>query len=272
MPGISTARLCGADHRELDEIASVAEGRAAVAISRGGAPKRYPHRDPNEDAVGFALSDWGAVAVVADAHAGGVAAEVCVARVLESHAPRWLAAAPIALDARFASEALEVALDANAAILRSTTGSDAGASRTTLAVALLRPRDDWVAVLSIGDSHVFRVDRQGAQEVAPEKGDHTSFLGDATHTAERLAASVRAQVVPLEDARAIVLATDGLSERGIGVLDPGATVAAVVHRASEAQRGLRALEAARGVVECALASHRENRSGDNIAAAALWIG
>lgn len=271
MPGISTARLRGSDHGELGEVASVAEGCAAIAISRGGAAKRYAHREPNEDAAGFALSDWGAVAVVADAHAGAAAAEACVARVLETHAPRWLSAAPIALDVRFASEALEVALDTNGAILREITGSASDHSRTTLALALLRPRDDWMAVLSVGDSHVFRVEAGAAQELVAEKGDRTTFLGDPTHTPERLAAGVRAELVPIEGARAIVLATDGLSERGIGVLDPAATVAGTVQRVGRMQPDRRALEAARGVVERALASHRDNRSGDNVAAAVLWI-
>jgi hypothetical protein len=78
---MSTARLHGADHRVLGEIASIAEGGAAIALSRGGAPKRYAHADPNEDAAGFAVSGWGALAVIADAHAGHQAARAAVDRV-----------------------------------------------------------------------------------------------------------------------------------------------------------------------------------------------
>lgn len=267
---MSSARLCGADHRELGEIASVAQGTAAIALSRGGAAKRYAHRDPNEDAAGFALSQWGALAVVADGHAGCTASQVTVDRVLEVHADRWLAAAPVALDARFLGEALDVVLDVNAAILQATTGSDSDQSRTTLALALLRPGDGWMAALSLGDSHVFAVDASRTRELVALGGERASFLGEPAYDASRLRKALRAEYVPLEGLRAVVLATDGLSERGIGVEDPGGAVAEAVHAAAGAASDLRALDAARGVVQRALAAQQRQRSGDNVAVAVLW--
>ena len=72
--------------------------------------------------------------------------------------------------------------------------------------------------------------------------------------------------------RPVVLATDGLSETGIGVIDP----AGAVHGAAKASRAfeieLRALEIARRVGDAALEAHRANRAGDNIASAAIWLG
>ena len=108
---MSTGRLHGAKHPKLGEIATLAEGPAAIAISRGGSKKRYAYRDPNEDAAGFALSNWGGVVVVADGHNGHQAAQIAVDRVLDKHAPRWLGAAPIALDARFLDEAASANLE-----------------------------------------------------------------------------------------------------------------------------------------------------------------
>jgi serine/threonine protein phosphatase PrpC len=268
---MSTARLLGTDHRLLGEIAAVGEDGAAIALSRGGAPKRYAHADPNEDAAGFALSEWGAVAVIADAHAGHQAARVAVDRLLDAHAPRWLAAAPIALDARFASEAVEVAFDANLAILQAALREGGNASRTTLVAALLRSRDRWFGVMSVGDSHVFVCDGAQAFEVAAAKSDPAVFLGAPTLTHDRLAPHVYADVLSLDSTCAVVLATDGISEAGIGVDDPAAVVAEVVRAAAVGAPTLRALGAARSLVSRALASHRERRSGDNVAAAVLWV-
>ena len=234
---MSTARLHGADHSELGEIATISEGDAAIVLSRGGAQKRYAHREPNEDSVGFRGSEWGAVAVIADGHSGSQAARVSVDRVLDTHAVRWLAASPIALDARFASEAAEVAFDINTAILKATTGNTLDESRTTLAAVLVRPREGWMAAFSLGDSHVFRVEASETLEIAALEGESTTYLGEPVHTLELLEARVRAEVMPLEGARAIVLATDGLSEKGIGVADPGAAVAEALQEAADTPPG-----------------------------------
>jgi hypothetical protein len=69
----------------------------------------------------------------------------------------------------------------------------------------------------------------------------------------------------------VVLASDGLYEPGIGVADPEAEISHAVHEAARAgSDAARAL--ARGVVERALAVQRTRRSGDNVAAAVLWLG
>lgn len=269
---MSIATLRGADHDQIGEIASIAEGSAAIAISRGGAQKTYPHLDPNEDVSGFALSEWGAVVVVADGHAGCDAAGVAVDQVLEAHAARWLEPAPIALDARFASEAADVAEDVNMAILKAVSGGGAHGSRTTLAVALLRPREGWLAALSVGDSHAFLAGPGSVRELAAQDAAPSLYLGDPGLGREQLQAGVRVERCDRAGAHALVLATDGLSERGIGVSDPAAAVLDAVRDARRGPAELRALETARSLLRRALDAHRRNRSGDNAAAAVLWLG
>jgi serine/threonine protein phosphatase PrpC len=268
---LTKARLHGDDHRELGEIATISQGSAAIVLSRGGAPKQYAYREPNEDAVGYALSEWGTVAVIADGHGGCEAANVCIDRVLDTHAARWLAAAPIALESRFASEAIEVVFDTNTAIVQASIGAEADGSRTTLAAVLIRPRDGWMAVLSVGDSHVFRSDAEATWEIAAAKGERVGYLGEPAHTPERLAAMVRVELMPTAAVRAVVLATDGLSEKGIGVADPAATVAQALHEAALAAPDLRAHAAAQRIVDRAMESHRSWRSGDNVACSVVWV-
>jgi serine/threonine protein phosphatase PrpC len=268
---MSTARLHGADHAELGEVATISEGDAAIVISRGGAQKRYAHREPNEDSVGFAGSEWGAVAAIADGHAGSQAARISVDRVLDTHAKRWLAASPIALDARFASEAAEVAFDINTAILKAAAGNRVDESRTTLAAVLVRPREGWMAAFSIGDSHVFRVEASETREIAALEEENATYLGEPVYTLELLHENVRTEVTPLEGVRAVVLATDGLSEKGIGVADPEAAVAQALQEAGSTEPDLQALHAARGVARRAMEAQRKQRAGDNIAVAVLWL-
>ena len=67
----------------------------------------------------------------------------------------------------------------------------------------------------------------------------------------------------------MVLATDGLSEDGIGVDDPSAVVSLAVEQAREVEPGRRSQWLARELAEQANASHRRRRSGDNIAAAVI---
>jgi hypothetical protein len=57
----------------------------------------------------------------------------------------------------------------------------------------------------------------------------------------------------------------------VGVADAAETVAACVGSAARADPELRALEAARGVVEAALAAHVRRGSGDNVASAVAWL-
>ena len=260
--------LRGRDHTGGGRIAAIAEGHAAVALSRGGAPKAYAHKDPNEDGTAFARADGGYLLVVADAHGGHEAAEIAVDLLIERFAPEWTASSdPLPPWPELARRA---AGQAHAAILDRAARGGNLESRTTLAFALVRPREDWLAWASVGDSHVFRVDAAETAELPPPGQEPVHFLGSPSHTLETL--EIRIDSQPLGATRALVLVTDGLSEHGIGVDSPHAAVSAAAAQAELAKPELRALVAARDLLEQALAAHRRHHAGDNIATALYWAG
>jgi serine/threonine protein phosphatase PrpC len=260
--------LRGRDHTGGGRIAAIAEGHAAVALSPGGAPKVYAHKDPNEDGAAFARGDGGYLLVVADAHGGHEAAEIAVDLMIEHFAPAWTA--PSGPPLPWPELARGAVGQAHAAILDHAARGGNLESRTTLSFALVRPREDRLAWASVGDSHVFRVDDAGTAELTPPGREPVHFLGSPSHTLETL--EIRTDSQALGATRALVLATDGLSERGIGLDDPHEAVSAAVAHAELAKTELRALVAARHLLEQALAAHRRHRSGDNVATALYWAG
>lgn len=262
--------LRGFEHTVLDGISCIAEGPAAIALSRGGAPKTYHHRDPNEDACGFAWNEWGVLLVVADAHAGADAAQIAVERVIGQHAAALLGPDGARLRDGWSGAALDLALDVHAEILRRSEVVAEHPTRTTLSVALARRSEGWLGWLCVGDSPGFRVEPSGAVELP--RPARISYLGSPRDDRERLARAVATGVSPLGDAQAVALATDGLSEEGIGVAVPADAVTQALASACSARNpGLRPLDAARGLARIANDAHREQRSGDNIATAVAWL-
>ena len=266
-----SALLRGRDHTRLGMTAAVAEGRAAIALSRGGAPKSYRHRDPNEDA-----------ALVRRGRGRNPAGRRRRPRRLRRGRGRARSAARelrARLDGRSGARAARRAgrrrprtcsRELNAAILERVARGGPDTARTTLALALLRPGDDLLAFASFGDSHVFQLTAGEVLELGHEDGRRTYYLGFASETADSLAGKYVAGAQSLAGTRAIVLVTDGLSERGIGVAVPEDAVAECAGAAARGLPELRPLGAARGIVERALAEHRRHRAGDNVAAAVAW--
>lgn len=265
-----TALLRGREHTRIGELATIAEGRVAIALSRGGAPKTYAYRDPNEDACAFASTDDALFAAVADGHWGAGGAVLALERLLAVHVPRWSGPAPIGLAARWVPEAPDVALDLNRTLLGTAEAGDLP-GRTTLTLCVARPREGLVLALAVGDSHLFRVGGGGVRELVSAEAARAGFLGDAALDRDRVGEHVRADVLEDAAAGALLLATDGLSETGIGVADPAAAAAASATSAREADPELRPLAAARALAERAMDAHRTNASGDNIATAAVWL-
>jgi serine/threonine protein phosphatase PrpC len=258
--------LRGRDHTGEGRIAAIAEGRAAVALSRGGAPKVYAHKDPNEDGAAFARGEGGYLLVVADAHGGHEAAELAVDLLVERFAPEWTASAgPLP---PWPELALRAAGQAHAAILDHAARGGNLESRTTLAFALVRPQQDLLAWASVGDSHVFRVDAAETAELTSPGQEPVHFLGSPSRTLETLEIRIDSQA--LGATRVLALASDGLSEHGIGVDSPREAVSAAVAHAEFAKPELRALVAARHLLEQALAAHRRHHAGDNVASAFYW--
>jgi hypothetical protein len=108
-------------------------------------------------------------------------------------------------------------------------------------------------------------------ELAATRERPPFFLGQDEADAAKLAAEGAIAAAPLAGTRALVLATDGLSERGIGVEEPTEAVRQAILAAESAPPARRPLEAARGLLERACAAHRAGRSGDNAACAVLWL-
>jgi len=267
---MNSAVLFGREHQQIGAIAAIAEGACSVAISRGGARKKYRHRDPNEDAAAFVAGEAGIFIAVADAHEGCLASEVAIQQLAERFAPAWTQGAdPTAAD--WKETALAVFTDLNESIVREVARSDERISCTTLSFALVRPREGRLAFAAVGDSHVFRVGKKSADDIARDAGAYTAFLGPGEQSPDALRSKIFAGTQSLEGIRAVVLATDGVSERGIGLEAPSFGVLEATRSADSSDPSARSLVTARRLVELALAAQRENASGDNVATAVAWL-
>lgn len=267
--------LRGREHHALAAIETRASGDAAIALSLGGAPKVYAHTDPNEDVALFVSGERGVVVAVADGHGGVDAAEIAIAEVAAA-AAGWTTEPAGVADWR--SEALALLVRANAAIRAQATQGGRRLSRTTLAFALVRRGESSIRFACMGDSHVFHATPEGVLDLARDRahaaggrGDGAAFLGFADETSDSLAGKAVIDDEPLPRTRALVLVTDGLSERGVGVDEPEEAVNEAVVAAGTTPDAAPAEALARGVVERALAAHRRRRSGDNVAVAAVWL-
>ena len=268
---MNPAVLRGREQTVVGAIAAIAEGHCAIALSRGGAPKRYRHRDPNEDVSGFVNGEGGSLVAVADGHGGCDAAEIAVDRLVTRYAPLWTAATAPGIDAVWESTARAAFADVNQMILQRAARDGANAARTTLAFAIVRRSDDLLLFASVGDSHVFRVDGEAAVDLASECDRQTAFLGSPQETRDTLRGKCVIGSTLLTGARAVVAVTDGISERGIGVAAPAAAVSEAVDRGATCNGDVRPLTAARATVETALEAHRRHRAGDNVACAVAWL-
>jgi len=263
--------LRGREYLELAAIELRAEAEAAIALSIGGAPKRYAHTDPNEDVALLVVREDGLLLAVADGHGGYEAAELALEAIRS-----WDSELPARIEgsADWSRLALGAFALANQRILANAVRGGRRRSRTTLAFARVQPEAGAIRWASIGDSHVFHA-ANGVLDLAHARGHPsqgtTFFLGVGEETEASLAEKCHIGEEHLADTQALVLATDGLSERGIGVDEPADTVATAVRCAADLPPPERATALAQGVVEAALAAHRKRRSGDNVAVAAAWL-
>lgn len=272
---MQTAFLRGRDHQQIGRLELEGLGAAAVGLSRGGARKTYSHTDPNEDCVAFALGEGGQLILAADGHHGELGSEAAIEAILDQFASVWTAAtAPIAGAAAWRQQGLDALLASNRAILEVAGRNQLPPAPTTFALALLRPADDLLLHLSVGDSHVFAVDHGGALDLGGRHPDwkFTPFLGYEEARAETIERYSSVGVRGLSEIRAIVLATDGLSEPGIGLEDPTRAVFRAVSRAAlESPEDRRAVDTCREVIEVAMRSHRSQRAGDNMGCSVVWL-
>jgi serine/threonine protein phosphatase PrpC len=274
---VRSALLRGREHLELGVVGAEAEGPVAVALSRGGAAKTYGHQEPNEDAALFAIGSHGQLVAVADGHHGSSGAEQALEILLGDAAARWLEAAAPGDDAAWRADVLECFAAVDAAILARSRNAGLMVAPTTLSLAVVRPDQQRFWHASVGDSHVFEVNREGALArdlcAAAMQPGRPAFLGEGFESRAALSDRVETGIAGTGGLCALVLATDGLSEVGIGFGDPASIVVDLALDVAdrEPEPALRPLALARGVVEAANDAHRRQRSGDNVASAVVWL-
>jgi len=272
---VKHATLLGRDHTELGELAAISEGPAAITICRGGAAKTYSYTDPNEDAALFALGEGGVLLAVADGHDGHQGSMAAVETLRDAFAEDWCGVrGPVeALEWSHAAAAAVVA--ANHAILAEAAERSAPTAPTTLAFALWRRDDGVVHGASVGDSHVFFSSGQQTRDVAERLSRHerrSAFLGRTDVTEGDALEMTALETCTAHELLAVVLATDGLSEHGIGVEDPPNEVQRAREHAWAADAEVRPMAVAKAVTALALGAQRRQRAGDNIACAVALLG
>jgi len=262
--------LRGRDCDRLGAIETIAEGPTAIALSRGGAPKVYDYVDPNEDACLFAIGEGGVLIALADGHGGEYGARRLIEGIEADLAPAACAARPPCRDAAGWCDFLYTGVhNATRGIDEYKAAHQIALAPTTLSLVVVRQDERSWGWCCVGDSHAFRVDAVAAHDVSPrtDESHPRYFLGEPPQSWHRDATSLGFE--PLGDTRAIVLSTDGLSEKGIGLDDPATAVFQAVECAREIEPGRRNQWLARELAERANASHRKRRSGDNIATAVI---
>ena len=264
---MNAAVLFGRSQMVLGAVGEAAGAGCGAALTRGGAPKPYAHTDPNEDAVLAARGARGALVAVADGHWGARAAEIAIETVRDAHLADFVDGPERSAD-RWYQAVLHLVVTANDAILKSHT--DDNRWRTTFALALLRPAEELLVATSVGDSHLFAGSSDGVREIL-QKQRKITVLGNTRWTPSQAERNARFDVCPIGGADVLVAVTDGISESGIGVADPLATVSEIVTASRALVPEARAARAARAVVDAGVAAHVANRAGDNVAAGVAWL-
>lgn len=260
------ALLLGRAQQAFGEVGEAAEANVAVALSRGGAAKPYAHTDPNEDTVLAASGSQGFLVAAADGHWGLRASEAAIERLRDEFVRDWVDGPEHSAD-QWYQDLLHALLALNEVVFASHT--DDVMPRTTFAIALARPREGLLVAASIGDTHLFVATPDAVREMLP-KPRKFHVLGQAHWSASKLEQIARFEVQPLAGVEALIAATDGLSEPGIGVADPHAAVRTAIDAARTLPLARRAQATARAIVDAALAAHVAQQAGDNIGAAVAW--
>ncbi len=269
-----TAILLGRHHQQIGAVDLVAEGPCAIAISRGGAPKRYSYTEPNEDACCFAWGVHGVMLAVADGHHGAGGSERAIQQLVDRVCP-WLdetAAGHAALGSTLVEKLREAVDEIGIAIFDEAAAVGLPPAATTLSVVVVRPGEDLLAHASIGDSHVFVTNDAHPRDLgwsAQRKGS-PEYLGRERQLADE--DKVNVEVTSLAGTRAVALVTDGFSERGIGHADPTSELHTLQIDTLNGSPDLRAPDTCRAIAESALGVQRRNRAGDNVACAVWTAG
>ena len=270
--GMREARLLGSDHHDVGSLASIAEAEAAITLSRGGALKTYSHTEANEDTALFALGAGGSLVAVADGHSGASGSEAIANYLLQSCAEPWTAEeAPGFDDSTWPQTALDTVYASGRAVLERAAEIGVPPAPSTLSVALARPDLDTLFWLSAGDSHVFLTEQGYTRDVGWSSLGHKRayYLGYEAATREAMESTFVWGSIPLSALSAVVLATDGLSESGIGFPNPSAAIEESAENTAHQPSDVRPLEFAKHLSYATLKIHQKHRAGDNLACAIL---
>ena len=270
---MSTLWLLGRDFTGTAEVGAKAGKQIGIALAKGGAAKLYAHQDPNEDACLAMEGDAGALLAVADGHGGEEGARVAIEHLRDA-ARTWCDERGRQSDETWRERLTGTFVAIHEAVLALRQRDDAGklkrAARTTLSLALLRRPEGRVFACSVGDSHVYRVDDDECHDLAWPRGASTHFLGSAKLTRTNIDEALFLNACPAEGHVALVVATDGLSEPGIGAADPKALVREAIAEARERPNAERASAAAQRIVDETCEAQHQNGAGDNVAVAVVW--
>ena len=262
-------QLRGCNHTQPGVIERRAGDSVAIALCRGGAPKLYPHTDPNEDSSLCAEGPQGSLIAVADGHGGHEGADAALEYLATQCAEGWLED-PQERNRRVWRRELATAIEGSHQRVLEVHREER-APRSTLAFAMLRRPERVLVAASLGDSHLFLVTQSGhcfdlgwARRRAP------NFLGQRDMDPARLRRSIALTTRPCRDLLAIVAATDGVSETGIGLPNPAAAVERAVKQARRKPLSQRSGVAAAELAEAARAAQERNCAGDSIAVGVMW--
>jgi len=227
--------------------------------------------EANEDACAFATSSQGTLLAVADGHWGSDASRTAITRLLEHHAEPLLSPQRAGPAKPWDSSAPALLVDLQQQILRAGSHRGPRSPRTTLCLALAFPERDQLNWLCVGDSLLFAVGEGEVRELGAA-GNVVRYLGSPADDAERLRGHTRLGSEALRGCDALVLATDGLSEPGIGVADPAESVQAAARAGANAEDPeLHALETVRALLASGLSAQHQQGAGDNLAIAVGWL-
>jgi len=262
-------QLRGRRYGEFGSIGRIACTRSAAAICQGGAAKQYAHTEANEDSVLLAEGNFGVLLAVADAHGGATASEVAIDWLSKHCAERWTCSD---MDKNnWTSEALDCFSSINKVVLgeRAEYGH---ASQTTLVLCLANLTRGFGLFASAGDSLAFLLGPRGVQSAFDVTPSGDFFLGSIELTLDSLCSNCVVSTRHLEDIDAIILASDGISKKGIGFEEPSrAILDAMRSMPSDLAPQVVAMELADRIVEAARRVQKQNRSGDNISVACAVV-
>lgn len=259
--------LRGRDHTETGELVVRAGLRVATALGRGGAAKPYAYTDPNEDACVSAEGPGGWVLAVADGHWGETGARIAIDHIA-ARAQAWVADRSARDAPAWRDTLAETVQSAHRAIVAAFP--EERCPRTTLSLALARRPEGAFYTACVGDSHLFWADGERCLDLGWPRDQPARFLGQRDVDAAWVRAATRHETGPLRETRALLAATDGLSEPGIGVSDPPLSVLEALEDAETYPQAERAAVAAHRLATITCNTHARNGAGDNIAIAVAW--